>query len=75
MHFTFPGQAVVTADTKLVAEDAGGEELHVGVDKGVRWVASFAPRSRVRMGDDIEILVDVERVHYFDAETSEAIRG
>ncbi|HET9996041.1 MAG TPA: sn-glycerol-3-phosphate ABC transporter ATP-binding protein UgpC [Nocardioides sp.] len=75
VHFTFPGQAVVTADTKLVAEDAGGEELHVGVDKGVRWVASFAPRSRVRMGDDIEILVDVERVHYFDAETSEAIRG
>ena len=38
-------------------------------------MASFAPRSRVRMGDDIEILVDVERVHYFDPETSEAIRG
>ena len=51
------------------------EELHIIADKGVRWVASFAPRSRVRMGDDIEIVVDVERVHYFDAETSEAIRG
>ena len=38
-------------------------------------MASFAPRSRVHMGDDIEIAVDVERVHYFDAETSEAIRG
>ena len=75
VHFTFQGEAVVTEDTKLVAEEAGGEELHVGVDKGVRWVASFAPRSRVHMGDDIEIAVDVERVHYFDAETSEAIRG
>jgi multiple sugar transport system ATP-binding protein len=75
VHFTFPGEAVVTEDTKLVAEDHAEGELHIIADKGVRWVASFAPRSRVRMGDDIEILVDVERVHYFDAETSEAIRG
>jgi len=75
VHFTFPGEAVVTEDTKLVAEDHAEGQLHIVADKGVRWVASFAPRSRVRMGDDIEILVDVERVHYFDAETSEAIRG
>jgi len=75
VHFTFPGQAVVTEDTKLVAEDHAEGQLHIVADKGVRWVASFAPRSRVRMGDDIEILVDVERVHYFDPETSEAIRG
>ena len=75
VHFTFPGEAVVTEDTKLVAEDHAEGGLNIIPDKGVRWVASFAPRSRVRMGDDIEILVDVERVHYFDAETSEAIRG
>jgi len=75
VHFTFPGEAVVTEDTKLVAEDHAEGQLHIVADKGVRWVASFAPRSRVRMGDDIEILVDVERVHYFDPETSEAIRG
>jgi multiple sugar transport system ATP-binding protein len=75
VHFTFPGEAVVTEDTKMVAEDHAEGELHIIADKGVRWVASFAPRSRVRMGDDIEILVDVERVHYFDAETSEAVRG
>jgi multiple sugar transport system ATP-binding protein len=75
VHFTFPGQAVVTEDTKLVAEDHAEGELHIGQDEGVRWVASFAPRSRVRIGDEIEIVVDVERVHYFDAETSEAIHG
>jgi multiple sugar transport system ATP-binding protein len=75
VHFTFPGEAVVTEDTKLVAEDHKEGELHIVADKGVRWVASFAPRSRVRMGDDIEIVVDVERVHYFDAETSQAIRA
>jgi len=74
VHFTFPGEPVVTDDTKLLAKETGGEELHIGTGEGVKWVASFAPRSRVHMGDEIEIAVDVERVHYFDPETSLAIR-
>jgi multiple sugar transport system ATP-binding protein len=75
VHFTFPGEPVVTQDTKLIEKETGGEELHIGADKGVRWVASFGPRSRVHMNDDIEVAVDVERAHFFDTETSEAIRG
>jgi len=73
VHFTFPGERVVTADTKLIAEELGEGELHIGPELGVTWVASFAPRSRVRMGDEIEVAIDVERAHYFDADTSEAI--
>jgi multiple sugar transport system ATP-binding protein len=75
VHFTFPGQKVVTEDTKLLEMEGGGDELHIQADEGVKWVASFAPRSRVHMGDEIEIAVDVERVHYFDPETSLAIRN
>ena len=75
VHFTFPGQKVVTEDTKLLEKEGGGDELHVQADEGVKWVASFAPRSRVHMGDEIEIAVDVERVHYFDPDTSLAIRN
>jgi multiple sugar transport system ATP-binding protein len=74
VHFTFAGEPVVNEDTKLIAKETGGEELRIGVESGVKWVASFAPRSRVHMGDEIEIAVDVERVHYFDPETSLAIR-
>jgi len=74
VHFTFSGQPVVTDDTKLIAEETGEGELHIAADEGVKWVASFAPRSRVRMGDEIEIALDVERAHFFDPETSEAIR-
>jgi multiple sugar transport system ATP-binding protein len=74
VHFTFDAEVVETADTKLLAKETGAEELHT-LSEGVRWVASFAPRSRVHAGDTIEIAVDVERVHLFDAETSEAIRG
>ena len=68
VHFTFPGEKVVTEDTKLIEEEAGGEELHLGDEGGVSWVASFAPRSRVKIGDQIEIAVDIERAHYFDPE-------
>jgi multiple sugar transport system ATP-binding protein len=61
VHFTFAGKKVVTADTQLLEKETGGDELHVQQDEGAKWVASFAPRSRVRMGDEIEIAVDVER--------------
>ena len=36
-------------------------------------MASFAPRSRVRAGDQIEVVVDTERLHFFDPETGDAI--
>jgi len=75
VHFTFPGERFVTDDTRLIAQETGaGEELHVAPDAGVRWVASFAPRSRVKSGDLIEVAVDVERAHFFDPDTSLAIR-
>ena len=43
VHFTFPGEKVVTQDTKLIEKEIGGGEIHVGADDGVVWVASFAP--------------------------------
>ena len=56
---------------------AGNARWRTGVSgvSGVKWVASFAPRSRVAIGDNVKIVVDMERVHWFDPETSEAIRG
>ena len=74
VHFTFDGQTYVSDDTKLLQKETGEEELHTLGDAGVKWVASFGPRSRVRMGDTVEIAIDLERAHFFDPETSEAIR-
>jgi multiple sugar transport system ATP-binding protein len=73
VHFSFDAERVETEDTKLLAKESGEEELHA-LGEGVRWVASFGPRSRVHTGDTIEIAVDLERIHLFDPETSEAIR-
>jgi multiple sugar transport system ATP-binding protein len=37
-------------------------------------VADFSPRSRVRIGDEVEVVVDTERMHFFDPDTGAAIR-
>ncbi len=75
VHFDLPGEPVVTDDTKLVAAETGGDEvIDVGHSDGVKWVASFAPRSRVRLGEDVTIVVDAERIHWFDSHSGEAIR-
>ena len=74
VHFTFDGESYVSEDTKLLAKEAGEDALHTMGGAGVKWVASFGPRSRVRMGDTVEIAIDLERAHFFDPDTSEAIR-
>jgi multiple sugar transport system ATP-binding protein len=39
-----------------------------------RGTTSSAPRSRVRAGDQVEVVVDTERMHFFDPGTGNAIR-
>jgi len=69
VQFEVDAPKVVTADTKLLDMDAHTEF------QGTRFVASFAPRSRVRAGDQVEVVVDTERIHFFDPETGGALRG
>jgi multiple sugar transport system ATP-binding protein len=75
VHFTFDGEAYVSEDTKLMEKETGEDQLHSLEGAGVKWVASFGPRSRVRQGDTVEIAIDLDRAHYFDPDSSEAIRG
>lgn len=73
VHFETDIPKVVTEDTKILAEDSGEADVAaVGHDR-TKWVASFAPRSRVKPRDDIKVVVDTERLHFFDPGTSEAI--
>ena len=37
-------------------------------------VAAFPPRVELRIGEDVEIGVDVEHAHFFDEETGAALR-
>ena len=38
-------------------------------------MAAFAHRSRVKVGDQVEVVVETERVHFFDPDTGEASRA
>ncbi len=73
VHFDLAGDKVETEDTKLIAKETGEEGLSAAAGT-VKWVASFAPRSRVRMGDNVEVAVDMERLHWFDPDSGESIR-
>jgi multiple sugar transport system ATP-binding protein len=75
VHFEIDAPKVVTADTKLLEKDAHTDEAPAHQEiQGTKFVASFAPRSRVKLGDQIEVVVDTERMHFFDPETGGAIR-
>jgi multiple sugar transport system ATP-binding protein len=74
VHFEVDAPKVVTADTKALEKDAHAEDVPTHVE-GTRFVAAFAPRSRVRVGDQVEVVVDTERMHFFDPDTGNAIRG
>ncbi|WP_107773071.1 ABC transporter ATP-binding protein [Nocardioides sediminis] len=73
VHFPVDAPRVVTEDTKALEEDAHTGDAPVS-HHGNIWVASFSPRSRVRHGDQVEIAIDQERLHFFDPETGLAIR-
>jgi multiple sugar transport system ATP-binding protein len=76
VHFEVDAPKVVTADTKALDKDAHTDEAPAHQEiAGTRFVAAFAPRSRVRVGDQVEVVVDTERIHFFDPETGAAIRG
>jgi multiple sugar transport system ATP-binding protein len=73
VHFDVDARKVVTEDTKLLEKDSGaGEVPHH--DDATRFVASFAPRSRVKVGDEIQVVVDTERLHFFDPASGLAVR-
>ena len=74
VHFEVDAPKVVTADTKLLEKDAHTDEApstrrSTGPSS---WPPS--PPLRVRIGDQIEVVVDTERMHFFDPETGNAIR-
>jgi multiple sugar transport system ATP-binding protein len=74
VHFEVDAPKVVTEDTKLLEKDAHTDDVPTHA-AGTKFVAAFAPRSRVRAGDQVEVVVDTERMHFFDTETSQAIRA
>jgi multiple sugar transport system ATP-binding protein len=63
------------AKSEAVAEATGGglEEVSLITREGTPFCATFEPRSAIRIGDRVEVAVDVRRLHFFDAEAELAL--
>jgi multiple sugar transport system ATP-binding protein len=79
VHFTVQAPIVVTEDTKQLAVDAGAEaletmEARAKEDRSV-FVAALNPRTEARRGQEIELVVDTSRLHFFDPQSGLGIHG
>ncbi len=57
-----------------LVEPLGSETLlHLRAPEGNSIVAKVEPNVRLRAGEDVELVVEVDRIHAFDAETGKAL--
>jgi multiple sugar transport system ATP-binding protein len=79
LHFTVDAAPVLTEDTSELASDRGSEalqELREQVrERKSTFIARASPETEAQIAKRREIFVDTRKLHFFDAETGEAIYG
>jgi multiple sugar transport system ATP-binding protein len=79
VHFMIKAPVVITEDTKELAGDVGQEALEAAEKSAVagesEFLARLNPRTTATMGEPIELVVDVTRLHFFDPQTGQGIYG
>jgi multiple sugar transport system ATP-binding protein len=72
VHFSIDARMIRNRGGVFTADaDAAGEIAGASASEGI---ARIDPRVPVNVGDRLVLAVDVHRLHFFDAETGEAIR-
>jgi multiple sugar transport system ATP-binding protein len=79
VHFTIAAPQAVTDDVRELAEDVGDDRAVGQLAAGLQpdeasLVGRFSPRTRVREGEAVEVVVDQRALHFFDPDTGLAIR-
>jgi multiple sugar transport system ATP-binding protein len=70
VHFKVDAAAAATEDVRELAKDAGTEGLaERDRESGATMVGSFGARSRVRVGDAVDVAVDTRALHFFEPES------
>jgi multiple sugar transport system ATP-binding protein len=79
VHCTIAARATTTDDVKELASDVGEDALEQTIKQaeGGRstLIARLDPRTAVQVGDPIELVVDTERLHFFEPTDGSAIGG
>jgi multiple sugar transport system ATP-binding protein len=68
VHFRTDANVAVTDETREIQEDAGAAETDAD-QPGATLVGRFGARSRVGLGDVVQVAVDTRALHFFDPET------
>jgi multiple sugar transport system ATP-binding protein len=67
-------EPVDTEDTKELARDAGTDEAGRADARFLTTIVGrFGPRARISEGDQIRVVVDIDRLHLFDLDTGASI--
>jgi len=79
VHFKLNAPPAITEDVKELAVDVGQEALDQVQQKADEGesdvVARLDPRTRVRQGEQLELVVDTGRMHFFDPDDGSGIYG
>jgi multiple sugar transport system ATP-binding protein len=79
VHVSVAAPPAVTDDTRELASDVGAEALqHVERQAAAGTTTVLArlnPRSTVAQGDHVELVVDTDRLHFFDPDDGQGIYG
>ena len=70
VHFGLGAEPYIVADA---IDDEAEKGLQTGAETAT-FVARVSPRSPVKNGSDIDLVIDSSRLHFFDHSTGEAIR-
>jgi multiple sugar transport system ATP-binding protein len=69
VHLGVDAPQALTEDVRELAEDVGAEAVEALEKREATIVGRFSPRSRVKVGDDVEVAVDTRTLHFFDPDT------
>jgi multiple sugar transport system ATP-binding protein len=73
VHFTIDAAHALTEDVQDLQADIGSDRapgIGVSSEAGTVVVGRFSPRSRVKVGDTVDVAVDTRSLHFFDPETA-----
>ena len=74
-EFVAPGIKAATIEAKVDVTELMGNETFLYLLSGAQsFIARVDPRSRARVGNTAAVTVDLERLHFFDPQTQQAIR-
>ncbi|MGH8926927.1 MAG: ABC transporter ATP-binding protein [Acidimicrobiia bacterium] len=72
VHFTKQSPPVITPDIRELLADQGTDPATLGSE--TKFTARVDPDHAPRTGDEAKLVVETDKLHFFDRETGEAIR-